>query len=172
MCPRPAPGYYAQLQKGQIATVTISSLKKASELDLLDKEAHIHLVLAAAEPEPTLQQALNSLNSPEWQEALDYEISQLKKLGTWEIIDLPCGMNLIPCHFVLATKHGPNGKKLKLRACFIANGQRQHYEVDFFDMFTPTANISTIRVVLSMAAQKDWEIHQVDIKSAYLYANV
>jgi hypothetical protein len=171
-CPRLAPGYYAQLQKGQTVTVTTSSLKKASELDLLDEEAHIHLALAVAEPESILQQALNGPDGPEWQEALDYEISQLEKLGTWEIVDLPCSVNLIPCHFVLATKQGPDGEKLKLRACLIANGQQQQYGVDFFDTFAPTANMSTIRVVLSMVAQKDWEIHQVDIKSTYLYANV
>lgn len=46
-------------------------------MDLLDKENHIHLVLAVTEPEPTLQQALNRPDGVEWQEGLDYEISQL-----------------------------------------------------------------------------------------------
>jgi hypothetical protein len=76
---RPAPGYYSQLQKGQTAAVAIENLREASELDLLDEEAHIHLALAVAQPEPTLQQALNGPDGPEWQEALDYELSQLEK---------------------------------------------------------------------------------------------
>lgn len=128
--------------------------------------------MAAAVAEPTLAQALRGPDAQEWQEALDYEISQLEKLGTWELADLPRGANLIPCHFVLATKRGPDGQKLKLRARLVANGQRQQYGLDFFETFAPTSNMSTIRTVLAMAAQNDWEIHQVDIKSAYLYAEL
>jgi hypothetical protein len=152
--------------------MALEALNEASALNLLDEETHLHLALAAAEPEPTLQQALNGPDSVEWEEALNYEISQLEKLGTWEIVDLPRGANLIPCHYVLATKRGPDGEKLKLRARLVANGQRQKFRVDYFDTFAATANMSTIRTVLAMAAQRDWEIHQIDIKSAYLYASI
>ncbi|KAG2741739.1 hypothetical protein P692DRAFT_20751289, partial [Suillus brevipes Sb2] len=74
--------------------MALEALNEASTLDLLDEETHLHLALAAAEPEPTLQQALNGPDSVEWEEALNYEISQLEKLGTWEIVDLPHGANL------------------------------------------------------------------------------
>jgi hypothetical protein len=70
----------------------------------------------------------------------------------------------------LATKCSPDGKKLKLRARLVANGQRQQYGVDYFDTFAPMANMVTI--CITMAAQQDWEIHQVDIKSTYLYASI
>ena len=144
-----------------------------AELDLADEEVLTHhLAMAAAEPEPMLQQALNGPDGVEWQEAINYEISQLEKLGTWEVVDTPRGTNIIPCHFILATKQGPDGEKLKLCACLIANSQRQQYRIDYHDTFAPTSNMSTIRMVLAQAAQRDWEIHQVDIKSAYLYAEV
>jgi len=62
--------------------VAIEILWEALELDLLNKKDHIELALAVAEPKPTVQQALNGLDGPEWQDVLDYEmISQLKKLG-------------------------------------------------------------------------------------------
>jgi hypothetical protein len=128
--------------------------------------------MAAAEEEPTLQQALDGPDASEWQEAIDYELGQLKKLGTWEIVNAPDSVNLIPCHYVLATKRGPNSEKLKLCARPIANGQRQKFGIDYFDTFAPTSNMMTIRAVLSMAAKLDWEVHQVDIKSAYLYAEL
>jgi hypothetical protein len=90
-------GYYTKLLNGESATseaasVAIEHLLEASEIDLLDEESHIERALAATEPEPTLQQALNGLDEPEWQEVLDYEISQLEKLGVWEVADTPCGM--------------------------------------------------------------------------------
>jgi hypothetical protein len=59
-------------------------------------------------------------------------------------VDPPPHANLIPCHFVLATKRGPNGEKLKLRARLVANGQRQKYGVDYFDTFAPTSNMTSI----------------------------
>jgi hypothetical protein len=172
---RPPAGFYKALNQGERASAAVTDLLEASEMDLVD-EVHanthrpIHWALAAAEPEPTLQQALNGPDAVEWQEAIDYEISQLEKLGAWEIVDAPPRVNIIPCHYVLATKRGPNGEKLKLRARLVANGQRQKEGLDYSETFAPTSNMSTIRAVLTMAAQNDWEIHQVDIKSAYLNA--
>jgi len=54
----------------------------------------------------------------------------------------------------------------------VVNGQRQKFGIDYFDTFAPTSNMTTIRAVLTMAAKLDWEVHQVDIKSAYLYAEL
>jgi hypothetical protein len=68
----------------------------------------------------------------------------------------------------LATKCGVDGEKLKLRARLVANGQRQQYGLDYIETFAPTTNMTTIRTVLTITAHRDWEIHQIDIKSAYL----
>jgi len=64
-CTHHAPGYYAKLQKGEEASITIESLLEASELDLLDEVAHIEHALAAAEPESTLTQTLNGPDTVE-----------------------------------------------------------------------------------------------------------
>ena len=52
----------------------------------------------------TLDEALHGLNSQQWQKALDYEISQLEKLGTWVMEDLPEGQTAISCTEVLREK--------------------------------------------------------------------
>ncbi|OAX31269.1 hypothetical protein K503DRAFT_677023, partial [Rhizopogon vinicolor AM-OR11-026] len=52
----------------------------------------------------TLQEALSSPDGAEWQEAVDYEISQLEKLKAWKVVTPPRNANIIPCHFALATK--------------------------------------------------------------------
>jgi hypothetical protein len=90
----------------------------------------------------------------------------------WKIVDSPPGANLIPCHYVLATKHGPDREKLKLHVRLVANGQHQKYGINYFETFMLTSNMATIHTVLTMAAQEDWEIHQVNIKSTYLYAEL
>jgi hypothetical protein len=132
----------------------------------------IHWALAAVDAEPTLREALSGPDGAEWQEAVDYEISQLEKLRAWEVVTPPRHANIIPCHFVLATKRGPDGEKLKLRARLVANGQRQKEGLDYSETFAPTTNMTTIRAVLSIAAHRDWEIHQIDVKSAYLNAEL
>ena len=93
---RPPLGYYKALNQGESASVAT-----------IPDEGN-HWALATAEPEPTLKQALSGPDAVEWQEAIDYELRQLEKLRTWEIVDVPSKrVNLIPCHFVLATTPHP-----------------------------------------------------------------
>ena len=73
---------------------------------------------------------------------------------------------------MLATKRGPDGEKLKLRARLVANGQHQKHGLDYSETFAPTTNMTTICTILTMVACQNWEIHQVDIKSAYLNAEL
>lgn len=162
---RHPPGYYAALNEGEVAALAAQSVQEY-------EERLTYLALAAIQPEPTLQQALSGPDADEWREAIEYELSQLEKLGTWEIVNAPDRVNLIPCHYVLATKCGPNGEKLKLCTRLVANRQRQKFGVNYYNMFAPTSNMTTIRAVLTMAAKLDWEVHQVDIKSVYLYAEL
>ena len=57
-----------------------------------------------------LDEVLQGPNAKEWQEALENEISQLKKLGTWKVKDLPQGQSPIPCSEVIKVKQGPKGE--------------------------------------------------------------
>ncbi|OAX31547.1 hypothetical protein K503DRAFT_676972, partial [Rhizopogon vinicolor AM-OR11-026] len=52
----------------------------------------------------TLREALSGPDGAEWQEAVDYEISQLEKLKAWKVVTPLRNANIIPCHFVLAMK--------------------------------------------------------------------
>ena len=67
--------------------------------------------------EPTsIDEALRGPDAQKWQEALDYEISQLEKMGTWVVENLPAGHTAIPCSEVLRIKRGPNGEIQNSRA--------------------------------------------------------
>ena len=58
----------------------------------------------------SLNDVLSGPHAKEWQTALDYKISQLEKLETWVIEDLPAGNNTIPCSTVLKEKCGLDGE--------------------------------------------------------------
>jgi hypothetical protein len=102
----PATGYYRALHKGEGATST--------SIEEIGEENQTHWAAATAEAEPTLKEALNGADRAEWQTAIDYEIGQQEKLGVWQIVDPPPRTNIIPSHFVLVTKRGADGEKLKL----------------------------------------------------------
>ena len=40
--------------------------------------------------------------------------------------------------------------------------------MDYEETFTPVAQLDSLQLLLSLAAVYDWEIHQIDIKLAYL----
>ena len=118
----------------------------------------------------TFKEALHGPNAKEWQEAPDYEINQLQKLGTWVVEDLPTGQTAIPCSEVMRVKRGPDGKVQSYRVRIVAGGHRQVEGVNYTETFSAATKMPTVRVVLANAAHQDWEIEHVDVKSAYLNA--
>ena len=115
-----------------------------------------------------LDKALRSLNAKEWMEALQYKIRQLEELRTWEVVNLPPSQSAIPCSEVIRVKCGPDGEVQSYRVRIVAGGHRQVEGINYNKTFSAAAKMPTVWVVLGNAAQQDWEIEHVDIKSAYL----
>jgi len=128
-------------------------------------------LVAPLNSEPrSLDEVLRGPDAKQWQEALDYEIGQLKKLGTWTIEDLPKGHTPIPCSEVLKLKRGPSGEVQSYRVRIVAGGHRQVEGVNYTETFSAAAKMLAVCVVLANAAEQNWEIEHVDVKSAYLNA--
>ena len=119
-----------------------------------------------------IDEALRGPDAQKWQEALDYEINQLEKMGTWVVEDLPAGHAAIPCTEVLKIKRGPDGEILSYRVRIVAGGHRQVEGINYTETFSAAAKMPTVRTVLANAAEQDWEIEHIDVKSAYLNATL
>ena len=50
----------------------------------------------------------------------------------------------------------------------MVQGFRQREGLDFFDTYSPVTRITSIRLLIAIAALRDLEIHQMDVKSAFL----
>jgi len=72
------------------------------------------------------------------------------------------------CKWVFKVKKDATGNIKQYKARLVAQGYTQVPGVNYFDTFAPVAKLASIRTVLALAARHDWEIHQVDVKSAYL----
>ncbi|KAJ0491696.1 putative RNA-directed DNA polymerase [Helianthus annuus] len=122
------------------------------------------VALSLVEPESFTEAAKHH----EWMNAMREELQALERHGTWSLTELPEGKNVIGLKWVYKTKVGPGGRVLKYKARIVAKGYSQEYGIDFEETFSPVARFETIRLVLSVAAQEGWELHQFDVKSAFL----
>ena len=127
---------------------------------------HFSTVGAMGTEPKSLDEALCGPNRNKWQAALNYKISQLEKLSTWVIEDLPQGAPVIPCTTVLKEKHGPDGEIESYCVRIITGGHRQVEGVNYTETFSAAAKMLSVQVILANAAECNWEIHHVDIKSA------
>ena len=80
------------------------------------------------------------------------EMDALYSNGTWELVVLPPGKSPVGCHWVYTMKVGPDGKIDRLKACLVAKGYTQQYGSDYYDTFSPVANITSVRLLLSIVA--------------------
>ena len=116
----------------------------------------------------TYKQAMKSPNSKQWENAMKEELSSLNKHNTWDLVDLPAGKNLVGCKWVFKTKRDANGAVDRFKARLVAQGYSQEYGIDYDEVFAPVARYDSIRSVLAIGVQHDYEIHQMDVKSAFL----
>ncbi|KAL5802512.1 hypothetical protein ACOSQ4_030817 [Xanthoceras sorbifolium] len=104
----------------------------------------------------------------EWLQAMDAEIQSIEKNNTWELTSLPEGKKSIGVKWVYKTKYKFDGQVDKLKAGLVVKGYKQKPGIDYYEVFAPVARMDTIRMVIVLAAQKKWKIHQMDVKSAFL----
>ena len=116
----------------------------------------------------TLKEVMERSDWSEWSKAIDDELALMAKYHVWDVVDEPAGKNIVGCRWVFRIKRDADRKILKYKVRLVAQGFTQVYGIDFLDTFAPVARLSAIRTVIALAASKNWELRQMDIKSAYL----
>jgi hypothetical protein len=104
----------------------------------------------------------------EWKNAMNEEYESIMKNETWELTKLPENKVPIGCKWLYKTKFNANGSIDKYKARLVAKGYSQKEGIDYEDTFAPVAKLNTIRVMIALATQHNWKIHQLDVKSAFL----
>ncbi|KAL7282957.1 LOW QUALITY PROTEIN: hypothetical protein ACG7TL_002375 [Trametes sanguinea] len=128
---------------------------------------HALLIHEGQEPR-TLEEAKASPDWPQWEAAIDKEIKNLRDHNTYDLVEPPPNANIVGCRFVFRIKRDADGSITQFKARLVAQGYTQMPGVDFNETFAPVAKLSSIRTILALAARYDWELEQMDVKSAYL----
>jgi transposase InsO family protein len=115
-----------------------------------------------------LCEAMRSEDASKWESAMQEEYDALIANKTWELTPLPKDRKSIGCKWVFRTKKDALGQVVRHKARLVAKGYSQVEGVDFLETFAPVAKFTTIRCILALGAALDLEIHQMDVKTAFL----
>ncbi|KAG7588726.1 Integrase catalytic core [Arabidopsis suecica] len=104
----------------------------------------------------------------EWDNAVDDEVQAMLRNHTWDEEELPHGKRCVSSKWVFTIKYKSNGDIERYKARLVARGFTQTYGDDYRETFAPVAKQHTVKVVLSLAVNLDWELWQMDVKNAFL----
>uniref|UniRef100_A0A2N9EBZ3 Reverse transcriptase Ty1/copia-type domain-containing protein n=1 Tax=Fagus sylvatica TaxID=28930 RepID=A0A2N9EBZ3_FAGSY len=121
------------------------------------------------EDEPqSFKEAMSMPEAPLWKEAVNSEIESILQNHTWELVDLPPGCKPLGYKWIFKRKMKADGSIDKYKARFVVKGYKQKEGVDYFDTYSPVTRITSIRMLIAIAVLYNLEIHQMDIKTAFL----
>ncbi|CAI7909544.1 unnamed protein product [Closterium sp. NIES-54] len=115
------------------------------------------------------REAISGEYSSQWQIAMDTEMASWKSTSTYAEEVTPLGANIVSGMWIFRVKRPP-GSPPVFKACYVARGFSQCAGVDFFQTFSPTPKMTTLRELLQIAAQRDYELLSLDFSTAFLQA--
>lgn len=91
------------------------------------------------------------------------EMVALQKNHTWDLVALPKGEKTMGCKWVFAVKQKVDGSVDRYKARLVAKGFTQVPGKDFTATFAPVAKLTTVHLLISLAASYSWPLHQMDV---------
>ncbi|CAI7796196.1 unnamed protein product [Closterium sp. NIES-53] len=123
-------------------------------------------------PSPrTYAEAVSGPWASQWRGAMDSEMASYRSTGTYVDEVPPQGANVVDGMWIFRVKRS-SGSPPVFKARYVARGFSQREGVDFFQTFAPTPKMTTLRVLLHVAAQRDYELHSLDFSTAFLQGSL
>ncbi|CAI7856121.1 unnamed protein product [Closterium sp. NIES-54] len=141
---------------------------------------HLCAMLLAPEGDPdaldipipcTHAKAVSGPSTSYWIAAEEAEMASYRSTGTYIDAVPPPGANFVSGMWLYKVKR-PLGAPPVFKAHYVARGFSQREGVDFFQTFTPTPKMTTLRVLLHIAAQRDYELHSLDFSTGSLQGSL
>ena len=96
------------------------------------------------------------------------ELSQFERNEVWTLVSRPKDINVIGTKWIFNNKTDEHGNITINKARLVAQGYTQVEGVDFDETFAPMARLKSIRLLLAIACNMGFKLHQMDVKSAFL----
>eukprot|EP00253_Pinus_taeda_P002945 PITA_02945 len=96
------------------------------------------------------------------------EYSFIMVSDVWEVGPRPQDRSVVGSRWIYKVKYAADDSVEKYKARFVAKGYAQKEGIDYEETFSPVTRYTSIRTVISLAAQMGWETHQMDVKATFL----
>lgn len=103
---------------------------------------------------------------------MNEEMDALYKNQTWEIVPRPPDRNVVGCKWVYRVKSRSDGTIDRYKARLVAKGYNQMLGIDYDETFSPVVKMNTVRLTLALANLYGWNLHQLDVKNAFLHGSL
>ncbi|KAI3710140.1 hypothetical protein L2E82_39914 [Cichorium intybus] len=114
------------------------------------------------------QSAMSDPKSDKWLEAMNTEMQSMHDNQVWDLVNLPTNCKTVGNKWVFKKKTDVDGNVHTFKARLVAKGYSQTHGIDYDETFSPVAMIKSIRILFAIAAYYDYEIWQMDVKTAFL----
>ena len=108
----------------------------------------------------------------DWIDATEDEIDSLLKNQTWELVDCPNDRKALRGKWVFTLKRGPKGEITRYKARWVVLGCSQREGLDYNETFASVVKPMSYKALFALAAALDWDLEQMDVKTAFLYGAV
>ena len=107
-----------------------------------------------------------------WKAAADSEMKAHELNKTWMYSKLPAGKKALKSRWVFTIKQKPDGTIERYKARLVVKGFLQVYGIDYNETYAPVIRMEVLRLLLTIGAAADMEIHQMDVQTAFLNSEV
>ncbi|CAM8971900.1 unnamed protein product [Rhodiola kirilowii] len=103
---------------------------------------------------------------------MEKELSALQTNNTWTFMPLPHGKNSVGSKWIFRVKRHSDGSIERYKARLVAKGFTQEEGLAYNETFAPFIKMPTVRMVLALAASKEWPLYQLDVDNAFLHGDL
>jgi hypothetical protein len=107
-----------------------------------------------------------------WELAAKEEYGSLQDNGTWILVDRPKDRKVLQGKWVWKLKRGSQNQVVRHKARYVIRGDMQQEGLDFYETFASVVKPMSYKAIFAIAAAQDWELEQMDVKTAFLYGNI
>ena len=111
-------------------------------------------------------------NSTKWVNAINEELKSMEQNGVWDLVKLPNNCKQAGCKWIFKTKCNAKCNIEQFKARLVGKGFTKKQGIDYTETFSPISKKDSLTIILALVAHYDLELHQMDMKTAFLNGNL
>lgn len=161
-----------QLARDRVRRENIKAPSRYAEAGIISYALCTAEKVECAEP-ATYSEAVASRENKSWIKAMNDEINSLIRNKTWILVERTEFMKMVSCKWLFKKKmESTETQSVRYKARLVARGFTQEEGVDYNEVFAPVVKHASIRILLAVVNQRNWELQQLDVKTAFLHGDL